>query len=313
MGSSGLLKKAASMALSLSMAGAAAGCAGGPLTVAQEKQLGESEQQQVRRAFTLMRDRVVVTYVRKLGAELAKSSPPSPYDLRFYVIEDESLNAFAIPGGSIYVNTGLILKANNVAEIAGVLAHEIGHVTERHIARSYEERVQTNFFARLIGFVIGLATGNPYARNVGDLAVGLGATAYMGTFSRDYEREADKVAVGTMIRADYDPNALAAFFETLVKESPKSGLPQFLSTHPATQERIDSVRKMIAEQPKLGDQRTEDDKLAAIKKRIQLIQGMGDDQDDEADDESDDDAEKTDSKPKSGTKSKTKSTSKPVP
>ena len=285
MGSSVMLKKAVSIALALSMG---AGCANEPLSVAQEKQIGDAEQQRIRRNSTLLRDRVVVTYVRKLGAELSKSSPPSPYDLRFYVVEDESLNAFAIPGGSIYVNTGLILKCASRAELAGVLAHEIGHVTERHIARSYEKSVNTGFFARMFAFIIGIVTGNRYSRNAGDLAVALGATAYMATFSRDYEREADKVAVETLIRADYDPNALMSFFDTLMKESPRSGTPQFLSTHPATKERIDSVKSMIAAESKLGDRNTQDDKLAAIQKRIELIQGMGDDKNDEADDEADD-------------------------
>ncbi len=278
-------RTATAAALLLSLCLPTAACTPRMLTVAEERQIGEANQQAIRRENLLLRDRVIVTYVRKLGAELAKAAPPSPYDLRFYVVENEDIGAFAIAGGSIYVNTGTILKASNRAELAGVMAHEIGHVTQRHIIQNFQKIQKANFFGRMFGTILGLLTGNPYALNSGDLLIGIGGATYTAAFSRDYEREADNVGVETLIRADYDPERLATFFETLMKEEPKSGIPQFLSTHPATPERIQNVRAVIAAAPKLGDRRTEDDKLSAIQKRIKLIQGMGNDPDDESDDD----------------------------
>jgi beta-barrel assembly-enhancing protease len=309
MGSS-MTRKVAWIALLLSLGLPQASCTPRMLTVAEEKQLGERDPQGVRQENTLLRDRVVVTYIRKLGAELAKASPPSPYDLRFYVIESDDLNAMAIAGGAIYINTGTILKANNVAELAGVLAHEIGHVTERHIVRIYMQSQKAGFFAGFIDFIVGLFARSRAVRNTGDLALGLGLRTYLTTFSREFEREADKVGLETLIRADYDPEGLPAFFETIIKENPKGGLPQFLQTHPAPPERIEQARALIAASPKLGDRRTQDDKLAAIKRRIQLIQGMGNDSDDEADDEADDESDGEGGAKPAPTK---KSTEKPKP
>src|SRR5262249_30110239 len=147
-----------------------------------------------------------------------KSAPSSPFDLRFFVIESDDINAFAIAGGSIYVHTGLILKAANEAELAGVLAHEIGHVTERHIARNAAAADRPSFFARLIFTILGLATGNPYAREGGAVFTNLALTSYLNAFSRDYEREADKVAVEVLGKAGYDSEAMVSFFVTLKKE-----------------------------------------------------------------------------------------------
>ena len=303
MGSS-TMRKTTSIALLLSLSLLAVSCTPKMLTVAQEKQLGERDQIQVRRSSQLLRDRVVVTYIRKLGAELAKASPPSPYDLRFYVVESDDLNAFAIAGGAIYINTGTILKVDDVSELAGVLAHEIGHVTERHVVRIYQQQEKAGFFAGVVDFIVGLVAGSRAVLNTGDLAIGLGMQTYLTTFSREYEREADRVGVETLIRADYDPEGLARFFETIMKDGPKGGLPQFLVTHPAPPERIENVRALIAASAKLGDRRTEDERLASIQKRIKLIQGMGNDPDDEADDEEADDDEADDDAPAKPAKAK---------
>lgn len=249
------------------------GCATRPLSVQQEKQLGTIEQQRVKQQFPLLRDRIVVGYVRKLGRELARSSPPSPFDLRFYVVEDPELNAFAIPGGAIYINTGLIMKASDVSELAGVLAHEIGHVTERHAAFTYARSQRTGFIARFLALVIAVGTGNPNAADGGALLSALGAQAYMGTYARDQERESDAVAVKTLIKAGYDPDGLIRFFETLQASNSGANLPQFLSTHPATPERIENARDQIASRELPRELRSSDDGLLEdIQARIRIIQ-----------------------------------------
>jgi predicted Zn-dependent protease len=261
----------------------AAGC--GTLSVQEEKQLGALEQRRVRQNFQLLRDRVVVNYIRKLGEELVASARPSPFEFRFYVIEDENLNAFAVPGGAVYVHTGLILAANDVSELAGVMAHEIGHITARHSALQYKRARNTSIVAQILGFVGAVLTGQPQATG---LVTELGARAYLNTFSQDAEREADKLGVETMIKAKYDPTGLVRFFETLQAENPGSRLPAFLSTHPATPERIKNARAEIAAAGDVESGKADDGgRLEIIQERIRLIEGTEvefdtfDDEDDE--------------------------------
>jgi predicted Zn-dependent protease len=248
----------------------------GTLSVEEEQQLGHQAQREVRERFVLMRDRVVVNYVRDLGRRMAESSAPSPFQFRFYVVEDEAINAFALPGGAIYVHTGTITKAQNAAELAGVLAHEIGHVTARHVARLYRRQRNTGVAAQFVALAVGILTGNPYLYNAAGLGASVAATAYTSQFGRDAEREADALAVEAMIRAGYDPAALASFFRTLLEESKTPGLkaPEFLRSHPATEERIANVRALITTHPAFQATRKDDSgKLEIIQKRIALVAG----------------------------------------
>lgn len=255
------------------------GTACGTLSVEDEKSLGRGEQRRVREAFTLMRDRVTVKYVRDLGEDLAAHSRPTPFEFRFYVIEDETLNAFAVPGGAIYVNTGLILAVGNVSELAGVMAHEIGHVTARHTAEQYNNRRGTAVVTEVLKFVIYFISGNPYIANAGTMATDMAGMAYLSTFGRDAEREADELAVETLVNAGYDPMGLATMFQTLQAESGGGGytMPQFLSTHPASAERIESAKRAIADLDLSPDLRKDDGKLEIIQQRIELIIGTDSD------------------------------------
>jgi predicted Zn-dependent protease len=229
----------------------------------------------VRQSAQLLRDRVVVNYIRKLGEDLVASARPSPFEFRFYVIEDENLNAFAVPGGAVYVNTGLILAANDVSELSGVMAHEIGHVTARHSAQQYKRVRNTSFVAQILGLLAAIATGQPQATG---LATQLGVSAYLNTFSQDAEREADTLAVETMSKAGYDVYGLVRFFETLQHEI-GGGFrgPQFLSTHPATPERIANTKKEIEKLTggalNEGAKSSDSGRLEIIQERIRLIEG----------------------------------------
>ncbi len=246
----------------------------GTLSVEDEKELGHQYQRQIREEITLMRDRVVVNYVRSIGAQLAAASPPSPFEFRFYVVEDESLNAFAIPGGAIYVHSGIIQKSHNASELAGVMAHEIGHVTSRHIAKRFPQRRATGIVANVAAIAIAILTGNPYAAQAGQAGVGIAAQAYSASFTREDESEADELAVETLIKAGYDPQGLITLFQTLKTEEKGFRPPQFLIDHPATQERIDHVSAEIrANAPPPGLRKDDGGKLEIIQKRIELIVG----------------------------------------
>jgi predicted Zn-dependent protease len=247
----------------------------GTLTIEEEKQLGRQAQREVQDRFQLFRDRVVVNYVRQLGRNLVAGAAPSPFDFRFYVVEDENINAFAVPGGAIYVNTGLILEARDASELASVLAHEAGHVTARHVAQLYRRQRNTGVGANLVSLAIAILSGNPYLANAGQLATGVAATAYTSTFTRDAEREADRLAVETMINAGYDPYGMLAILETLHRQEGGGGsMLEFLNSHPATDERLASVRADIASRTLPGSLRRDDrGKLEIIQERIRLLMG----------------------------------------
>lgn len=255
----------------------------GTLSVQEEKQMGAQAQAQLRKQLTFVRDPVTVNYLRKLGESLAAAARPSPFEFRFYVVEDETLNAFAIPGGAMYVNTGLIQAVDNSAELAGVLSHEMGHVTARHVAQMANRSRNTGFVANIFYMLVAILTGNPYLANAGGLAGSVAGQAYINTYTRDAEREADALAVETMVHAGWNPEALVTMFETLKKESGGFNGPQFLSSHPATDERIANVQRDIAKYPGAEKLRLEDGKLPIIQERLKLI--VGTDREQPADDE----------------------------
>lgn len=284
----GHARRALALALVVMLGGT--GC--GTLSVADEKQLGHQAQREVREQFTLMRDRVIVNYVRDLGQRLVQSARPSPFEFRFFVVEDDALNAFAVPGGAIYVNTGLILAANDASELLGVMAHEIGHVTARHVAQNYNRGRATGFVSNVVTILVAILTGSQLGAQGGQVLSGVAAQAFMSSFTREAEREADALCVETMVRGGWDPVGMIGMFESLQKEA-GTGFrgPQFLSSHPATPERMDNVREQIASHEPLPPLRTDDGgRLEIIQQRIRLIVGtdeggLGDEDDEELEDD----------------------------
>ena len=250
------------------------------LSVTEEKELGIQAQRQVREQFDMVRDRVIVNYVRELGAELVEAAGPSPFEFRFYVVEDDSINAFALPGGAIYVHTGTILKAEDASELAGVVAHEIGHVTAHHVADLYPKQRAAGLGVNLLALLAVILTGNTYIANATGLGSQVAAQAYLATYTKEAENESDQLAVETLINAGYDPNGMVDFFEILQKETATGGLraPQLLASHPATHERITHVREEIrAREPLPPLRRADRGELRIIQKRIRLIIGTDSD------------------------------------
>jgi len=187
-------------------------------------------------------DRPLNAYIRNIGKKLAAISevPNLPY--RFTILNDERVNAFAVPGGYVYITRGLLALAEDEAEVAGVLAHEIGHITARHTAQRYSTTMATNIGLTVIG-VIGSAAGLP--SGLGRIA-SVGAQAAIQGYSRQQELEADMLGVRYMTRMGYDPNAMTSFFEKLDAHSTleatlqgKDGVSHnIMSTHPRTADRI---------------------------------------------------------------------------
>ena len=197
---------------------------------------------QVERQAKLVDDPVVSEYVNRIGQNLARNS-----DVRVPVtvkaIDDDQVNAFALPGGFVFVNAGLLLKADNEAQVAGVLAHELAHVAARHGTRQASRGQVANWASLPLIFMGGW--GGYAARQAAGLAVPLTFLKY----SRDFEREADRLGVQYLYQAGYDPAALVDFFEkleALEKERPGT-MAELFRSHPVAAERITRTQKNIQE------------------------------------------------------------------
>jgi len=209
-------------------------------SIESEVRLGKQIAQQVEASVKLVQDPVVTEYVNRVGQNLVRNSDAKvPFTIK--VIDSEEINAFALPGGFFYVNSGLILAADEEAEIAGVMAHEIAHVAARHAMRQQTRGNMANIASIPLIFVgggIGLA-----ARSAASLALPMSFLS----FSRSFETEADYLGMQYMYKAGYDPQAFISFFEKIqAKEKKKPGsLAKAFSTHPQTPDRIEKSQQEI--------------------------------------------------------------------
>jgi len=217
----------------------------GPNFYSLEKEiaLGKQLAQEVERSSKLIDDPVVTEYVNRVGQNLVRNSDARvPFTIK--VIDSDEVNAFALPGGFFYVNSGLILRAQEESELAGVMAHEISHVTARHGTKN-ATKGQIAQLATIPLLLLGPAGLAGYGLYEG-LNVALPLTFLK--FSRDAEREADFLGLQYMYKAGYDPNAYITFFERIqADEKRRPGtIPKVFSTHPPTPERIENAQKEIA-------------------------------------------------------------------
>jgi predicted Zn-dependent protease len=245
---------------------------GGPelmlLSESEEIQLGKQTDVQVRKQYGVYEDQKLNAYLHDMCQRLAKVShrPNLPY--KFEMVDASAVNAFAVPGGYVYFTRGILASLNNEAELAGVMGHEIGHITARHSAQQYS-RAQLAQFGLVVGglFLPDLVSG------VAQLGVGM----LFLSFSRDNERQADELGVEYASKAGYDAKELAAFFETLERMNPgsdRSGLPGWFSTHPSPDDRVVAVRREAKEwQQKLGMSRPTVNREAYLRHIDGLVYG----------------------------------------
>lgn len=231
---------------------------GGPGDVAlsptTERKLGESIVREIRaRETTYVEDAEVEDYLASLGARLTQVMSGARYDFQFFLLRDPTINAFALPGGFVFVHTGLIAAADTESELASVLGHELGHVTQRHIARMFAQEQQMQ-----MPMMVALAAALLLSRSRPDLASGAAAATQAGivqnqlNYSREFEREADRVGLQALAAAGFDPHAMAAFFEKMQRStrlSDDSSVPGYFRTHPLTFERIADAQSRAAALP----------------------------------------------------------------
>ena len=216
------------------------------LPAAEAARMGQEMMREIRQQVDGIDDPAVNAYIRDLGARITTATDTPAARYRFFVLEDPRINAFAMPGGYIGVHTGLITAARNESELGSVIAHELAHVTQRHIARRIAAAEQTSLRTAamvLAGLVIG--SQSPQA---GMAAVTTGMASGIDSqlaYSRDHEREADRTGMRILARANLEPMGMANFFEVLQADNRyRSRAPAFLSTHPLTRARIADVRSM---------------------------------------------------------------------
>jgi predicted Zn-dependent protease len=206
------------------------------ISVNDEIALGRQAQQDVRRQVPELRDSVVSNYIDSLGRRLAVRADGPKYPYSFDVANNREINAFALPGGPIWIHRGAIDVAQNEAQIAGVLAHEIAHIANRHAAAQITKGTFANVGLGLLGALLGGGNGSKVAQ----LGAGIAAQSVMMKFSRDAEREADMKALQYMKRAGYDPRGMVEFLQVLRNRQGRDpgSVQTFFASHPAPAERV---------------------------------------------------------------------------
>ena len=215
----------------------------------RERRIGEWIMRDIRRDRDFLDDPEVVDYIESVGRRLVAVSADARQEFEFFVIRDNTINAFAMPGGFVGVHTGLITSAQSESELAGVLAHEVSHVTQRHIARMLDKQSQLQL-AALAGLVVALlaARSNPQVTQAAIATSQAGAIQASLNYSREFEREADRVGFQLMEASGFDPNGMPAFFGRLQKATRliENNAPAYLRTHPLNIERMSDLENRAA-------------------------------------------------------------------
>jgi predicted Zn-dependent protease len=212
------------------------------ISTQQEVQMGQQYAAQINQQLPIIEDAEINRYINVLGDSIAELSDDRNLDWHFFVVDSKEVNAFALPGGFIYVNRGLIERADKLDELAGVLGHEIGHVTNRHTVKLMEKEQAAN-----VGIALGCVLTNACESQATGALVNVAGGAVFAKFSRDAETEADESGVRYVTRAGIDPRGIPRMFEKLLQErgTQPSSVAAWFSTHPLEEDRIADTQAMI--------------------------------------------------------------------
>ncbi len=212
----------------------------------QEVQMGQDYSQQINAQLPIVRDPEANRYINVLGDQIASHTSRADLDWHFYIVDSKEVNAFAVPGGYVYVNRGLIERTTAMDELAGVLGHEIGHVVRRHSIKQMEQAQGAN-----IGVTLACVLTSVCNSQAAGALINIGGTAVFARFSRQDEREADQEGVVNTVRANISPNGMVTMFEKLLAErkSRPAAVESWFATHPLEEDRIAAVRAQIAAIP----------------------------------------------------------------
>ncbi len=212
----------------------------------QEVEIGAQAAAQVDTTLPLIKDGTVNSYINSLGNQLARVTERSDLAWHFTVVDSREVNAFALPGGYIYINRGLIERAQNMSQVAGVLGHEIGHVVKRHSVEQMQQQQGVGGAAVLLCTLTKVCNSS-----AGGAAVNVAGSALFAKFSRTDEAEADEEGVKNTVKAGIDPNGIPEMFQILLDErqSNPSAVDAFFASHPLEEDRIAATKAQIAKYP----------------------------------------------------------------
>jgi predicted Zn-dependent protease len=201
----------------------------------QEVALGRQDAEQVNSQLTIVDDPAISSYIQTLGESIAKKTSRADLDWHFYVVNTKQVNAFALPGGFVYVNRGLVESTDRLDELTGTMGHEIGHVVQRHSVKQMQKQEGAN-----IGLVALCTLTNICHTGVGVVAVQVGSDALFARYSRHDEMQADSEAVVNVTRAGYDPHGVVDLFQVLLKERKyePTKVDGWFASHPLEESRI---------------------------------------------------------------------------
>jgi len=238
------------------------------MTIQEERELGEKVLQEVRKIWPMVQDPAPREYVARIGNRILATLEPQPFKYEFYVLNTPEINAFAVPGGKVFFNSGLIQMVESEDELAGVIAHEMGHIVGRHIARQSEAGMKLGL-ATLGALLAGIFLGPAAASAIGVTAQAASATVML-KYSREHEEESDYLGLKFMERAGYDPRAMVSMLKKIRRVSgpASSDPPAYLVTHPAADVRASNMEIQMMSLPKKEKTRPPEGNLKRIQTKL---------------------------------------------
>ena len=250
--------------VSIAAAGLLAACG---VSTQQEVQMGQQEAQQVNAQLPMVQDAYIQNYVNALGQRIASRTSRADLNWQFQVVNSDVVNAFALPGGFVYVNRGVLARADNMSEVAGVLGHEIEHVVRRHSVKQMEQAQGANVGVGILCALTGVCQSG-----VAQAAINIGGTAVFAKFSRTDEVQADEGGFNNLIRAGINPRGMLTLFNKLLAEesSGNRNVAAWFSDHPGTSDRIADIQRMLNQTPAstLSGLATNDASFSTMKSRL---------------------------------------------
>lgn len=218
----------------------------------QEVQIGQDYSQQINAQLPIVSDPEINRYVNVLGDEIARRTSRADLDWRFYIVDSREVNAFAVPGGYVYVNRGLVERTSRMDELAGVLGHEIGHVVRRHSIEQMQKAQGANIGVTLACVLTGVCNSQ-----IAGAAINIAGGAVFARFSRQDELDADQEAIANTVRAGISPQGIITMFEKLLQErrSRPGAVEGWFATHPMEEDRIAAAQATISRIPAATRQR----------------------------------------------------------
>jgi predicted Zn-dependent protease len=247
--------------------GAIALLAGCGVSTQQEVEMGQQGAQQVNAQLPMVQDAVINNYVNALGNRIARTTSRADLNWQFQVVNSSLVNAFALPGGFVYINRGVLERASNMSEVAGVLGHEIEHVVRRHSVKQMEQMQGANVGVGILCALTGVCQSG-----VAQAAINVGGTAVFAKFSRTDEVQADEGGFNNVMRAGISPRGMYTFFQKLLAEEQAGGggAAGWFADHPGTQDRLADIQRLLSQVPasQLNSLQSNDAGFATMKARV---------------------------------------------